>query len=165
MIRDRESELIEITFRELSVIDGLHILAGNIKERLGVFSFYVENIHHNLLTKLLNDRFGIQVRGGCSCAGTYGHFLLNVDYNMSKEITDKIDTGDLSMKPGWIRLSLHPTMTDDELIYILDAIRQSVKNGKNWGKDYCYNKHTNEFHHFKVSEKEGNEFSRWFTLT
>ena len=165
MIREREGELIEITFRELSVIDGLHILAGNIKERLGVFSFYVENIHHNLLTKLLNDRFGIQVRGGCSCAGTYGHFLLNVDYNMSKEITDKIDTGDLSMKPGWIRLSLHPTMTDDELIYILDAIRQSVKNGKNWGKDYCYNKHTNEFHHLKVSEKEGNEFSRWFTLT
>ena len=97
----------------------LHILAGDIKERLGVFSFYVDNIHHNLITILLNDRFGIQLRGGCSCAGTYGHFLLDVDFKLSKEITDRIDAGDLSMKPGWIRLSLHPTMTDDELLEII----------------------------------------------
>jgi len=165
MIRDRESELIEITFRGLSGIDSLHILADNIKERLGVFSFYVENIHHNLITKLLNDRFGIQVRGGCSCAGTYGHFLLNVDYNMSKEITDKIDTGDLSMKPGWVRLSLHPTMTNDELHFILDAIRQTIENAEKWKKDYFYDRHTNEFQHIKFSEKDGTDFSRWFTLT
>jgi len=129
-IRRRESELIGSTFKKLSEIEGLHILAGNIKERLGVFSFYVDNVHHNLVTKLLNDRFGIQVRGGCSCAGTYGHFLLNVDFKMSKEITDRIDAGDLSMKPGWVRLSLHPTMTNDELKFILDAIRQTVETQK-----------------------------------
>ena len=116
-IHQREKELIELTFKDLSGVDGLHILAENINERLGVFSFYIDNVHHNLVTKLLNDRFGIQVRGGCSCAGTYGHFLLNVDFNLSKEITDRIDAGDLSMKPGWIRLSLHPTMQNDELFY------------------------------------------------
>ena len=164
MINLRENELIKLTFSELSNISNLHILAGNIKDRLGVFSFYVDNIHHNLVTKLLNDRFGIQVRGGCSCAGTYGHFLLNVDFNMSKEITDKIDSGDLSMKPGWVRLSLHPTMTNDELLFILDAIKQTIENAEKWKKDYRYDKHTNEFHHYKFPEKNNDDFNHWFSL-
>jgi len=163
-ILEREKELIELTFSGLKKIMGVHILADNITDRLGVFSFYVENIHHNLVTKLLNDRFGIQVRGGCSCAGTYGHFLLNVDSKHSKEITDLIDAGDLSMKPGWIRLSLHPTMTNDELLFILDAIKQTVENAEKWKKDYCYDKHTNEFHHCKFPEKKGADFNLWFTL-
>ena len=163
-IHQRESELIELTFNKLAKIDGLHILASNITERLGVFSFYVDNVHHNLVTKLLNDRFGIQLRGGCSCAGTYGHFLLNVDFSLSKEITDKIDAGDLSMKPGWVRLSLHPTMTDFELLYILDAIKQTVENANEWKKDYSYNMQTNEFHHQRFPEKTNADFAKWFNL-
>jgi selenocysteine lyase/cysteine desulfurase len=163
-IKKREKELIELTFNELSSIEGLHILAPDIKERLGVFSFYIDNIHHNLFTRILNDHFGIQVRGGCSCAGTYGHFLLNVDFNMSKEITDKIDAGDLSMKPGWVRLSIHPTMTDDELLFILDAIRQTVSNAEKWEKDYLYDRHINEFHHYRFPDKNSADFNRWFTL-
>jgi selenocysteine lyase/cysteine desulfurase len=165
MISQREDELIGLTFKGLSEIDGLHILAGDIRERLGVFSFYVDNIHHNLVTKLLNDRFGIQVRGGCSCAGTYGHFLLNVDYDMSKEITDKIDAGDLSMKPGWVRLSLHPTMTNDELFYIIDAIKQTTRMAQEWVKDYRYDNHTNEFHHVRFSGKKNSDYSHWFKLS
>jgi selenocysteine lyase/cysteine desulfurase len=164
-MRKRENELIELTFKELSNIRNLHILAANITERLGVFSFYIDNIHHNLFTSLLNDHFGIQVRGGCSCAGTYGHFLLNVDIKMSKEITDKIDAGDLSMKPGWIRLSLHPTMTDNELLFITDAIRQTAEKATTWKKDYCYDRHTNEFSHCKISEKNRFPYSDWFKLT
>jgi selenocysteine lyase/cysteine desulfurase len=164
-IQQREKELIDITFNELSAVEGLHILAPNVTERLGVFSFYIDNIHHNLFTTLLNDRFGIQVRGGCSCAGTYGHFLLNVDFNLSKEITDKIDDGDLSMKPGWIRLSLHPTMTNDELFYITRSIRLTVENAAEWKKDYCYDKHTNEFSHCKFSGKENSGYSHWFKLS
>jgi selenocysteine lyase/cysteine desulfurase len=164
MIRMRESELNEIAYRELSHIDNLHILASNIKERLGVFSFYIEQVHHNLITRLLNDRFGIQVRGGCSCAGTYGHFLLDVDFSMSQEITDKIDAGDLSMKPGWIRLSLHPTMTDKELLFITDAIRQTVEKADEWKKDYNYDRHTNEFHHNTFHEKQMTECSQWFII-
>jgi selenocysteine lyase/cysteine desulfurase len=164
-IRLREKELIEITFSQLSSIEGLHILAPNIQERLGVFSFYIDNIHHNLFTSLLNDHFGIQVRGGCSCAGTYGHFLLDVDFKMSKEITDKIDAGDLSMKPGWIRLSLHPTMTTEELLFITGAIRQTVENAERWKKDYLYDKHTNEFRHKKFQGKTSSAFEHWFELT
>jgi selenocysteine lyase/cysteine desulfurase len=164
MIRQREKELIEIAFRELKLIKGLHILAENIRERLGVFSFYVDGIHHNLLTKILNDRFGIQARGGCSCAGTYGHFLLNVDFNLSKEITDRIEAGDLSMKPGWIRLSLHPTMTNEELYFIIDALKQTVENCKYWSKEYKYDLHTNNFYHKDVDEKKAIDFASWFEL-
>lgn len=164
MIRLREEELIKIAFRELSGIKVLHILASNVKKRLGVFSFYVDKMHHNLITKLLNDRFGIQVRGGCSCAGTYGHFLLKVSFSESKEITDKIDSGDLSMKPGWIRLSLHPTMTDEELLFITGAIRQTIENVQEWQKDYHYDNHTNEFINTSSIENENFKYSNWFNI-
>ncbi len=164
MILKREEELVELTFKDLSKIKELHILAENISDRLGVFSFYVDKIHHNLMTKLLNDRFGIQVRGGCSCAGTYGHYLLNVDLKQSKEITDRIDSGDLSLKPGWIRLSLHPTMSDDELKYIISSIKSTIENVIEWGKEYNYNNHTNEFYHKSFPENNGFDFSQWFTL-
>jgi selenocysteine lyase/cysteine desulfurase len=163
-IHKREKELIDIAFNELRKIKGLHILADNITDRLGVFSFYVDGVHHNLFTKLLNDRFGIQVRGGCSCAGTYGHFLLNVDFKLSKEITDRIEAGDLSLKPGWIRLSLHPTMTDEELLFIVKAIRETAEKAKEWDKDYRYDNHTNEFYHLTFREKECAAFSAWFNL-
>ncbi|MCE5345353.1 MAG: aminotransferase class V-fold PLP-dependent enzyme [Bacteroidales bacterium] len=164
MIHKREKELIDKTFDELSEVKGLHILAPDIRERLGVFSFYIDNVHHNLVTSLLNDRYGIQVRGGCSCAGTYGHFLLNVTFKQSQEITDKIEAGDLSMKPGWVRLSLHPTMTNDELHFIIDAIRQIAENGAVWVKDYCYDRHTNEFHHIKFAGINQSYLSNWFKL-
>jgi selenocysteine lyase/cysteine desulfurase len=163
-IHQREKELIDLAFKQLSDTDGLHILAENINERLGVFSFYIDKMHHNLVTKLLNDRYGIQVRGGCSCAGTYGHFLLHVDFNLSKEITDRIEAGDLSMKPGWIRLSLHPTMTDNELLFITEAIKQVAENAQEWSKDYLYDRHTNEFHNKNYKEQNLSVLSKWFEL-
>jgi selenocysteine lyase/cysteine desulfurase len=164
-IHQREQELIELTFKELSGIKNLHILAPEIKDRLGVFSFYIDNVHHNLFTSLLNDHFGIQVRGGCSCAGTYGHFLLKVDFKMSKEITDRIDAGDLSMKPGWIRLSLHPTMTTEELLFITSAIKITAEKAEEWKNDYCYNNHTNEFSNCKSTLIKNQDYTNWFNLT
>ena len=97
------------------------------------------------MVKLLNDRFGIQVRGGCSCAGTYGHYLLHVDPARSRRISKKIDDGDRSEKPGWVRMSMHPTTTDEEVGYIVDAIEKVVKNRGEWGKEYCYSNASNEF--------------------
>lgn len=146
-IHQREKQLLDIAFQRMKSMNKLHILAENSHERLGVISFYVEGIHHNLIVKLLNDRFGIQVRGGCSCAGTYGHFLLNVDLQTSHEITKKIDSGDLSEKPGWVRLSLHPTMTDHELLYVLDALEDVIKNVELWKSDYYFDKQQGEFFH------------------
>jgi len=161
-IRKREEELVKIAFKEFEKITSVNILAKNIKNRLGIFSFYVEKIHYNLIVKLLNDKFGIQVRGGCACAGTYGHYLLEVSYEHSQKITDKINRGDLSEKPGWVRLSLHPTMTDEELYYIMDAIKQVIQNINEWGKDYTYSSKTNEFYHKTFVDNRINTLSGWF---
>ncbi|MCX6266371.1 MAG: aminotransferase class V-fold PLP-dependent enzyme [Bacteroidetes bacterium] len=121
-IRKREEQLVKIAFKELNKIPNLHILADNIDHRLGIISFYFNDIHFNMVVKLLNDRFGVQVRGGCACAGTYGHFLLDVSHEKSNRITNLINHGDLSQKPGWVRLSLHPTMTNEELYIIIEAL-------------------------------------------
>ncbi len=143
----RERTMLEAAFSALRRIPRLHLLASQHEERLGILSFYVEGMHYNLVTTLLNDCFGIQVRGGCSCAGTYGHYLLHVDPTRSRRITDLIDHGDLSEKPGWVRLSLHPTMTNDELAYILHAIQEVIERGETWSRDYRYCSSTNAFHH------------------
>ncbi len=164
-IREREEELVKIAFTGLKKIPTLHILAGNIEHRLGAISFYIENIHYNLIVKILNDRFGVQVRGGCSCAGTYGHYLLHVDPNRSKIITDKIDQGDLSEKPGWVRMSIHPTMTDAELNTTIDGIAQIVENIDEWSKDYIYDKSKNEFFHKNSDGSDLEKIKSWFSLS
>jgi selenocysteine lyase/cysteine desulfurase len=160
----REAELLKIAFERLPAIPGIHILADNVKQRLGVISFYIEGLHYNLAVKLLNDRFGIQVRGGCACAGTYGHFLLDVSYQKSEIITSKITHGDLSEKPGWVRFSLHPTMSNDELNFCMDAIDEVARNFNKWAADYEYNKHTNEFHHISEIDYSKKKMEEWFSI-
>jgi selenocysteine lyase/cysteine desulfurase len=164
MMRKREHELVKKAFLEFRKIKGVNILADNVENRLGVFSFYLEDVHFNLVVKLLNDKFGIQVRGGCACAGTYGHFLLDVSYEKSKKITDLINHGDLSEKPGWIRASLHPTMTDWELDMLIEGVREISENHKEWRKDYIYDKHTNEFKHKKEIRDKTDLVKPWFKL-
>ncbi|HOP14651.1 aminotransferase class V-fold PLP-dependent enzyme [Lentimicrobium sp.] len=163
-IAKREEELLERAFHGMDKIPGLHILANNQRKRLGVISFYFENIHYNLVVKLLSDRYGIQVRGGCACAGTYGHYLLDVSYEHSKRITELINHGDLSQKPGWVRLSLHPTMTNNELDHILNALEEISLHHQTWMKEYMYNKHTNEFRHIRDNCQITERVNGWFTL-
>ncbi|MFK7973225.1 MAG: aminotransferase class V-fold PLP-dependent enzyme [Bacteroidia bacterium] len=146
-IRVHEHHLLERFWNKLIHIPGLHILADNIQDRLPVVSFYIEDLHYNLAVKLLNDRYGIQVRGGCSCAGTYGHFLLHVGPEMSSSITESISKGDMTYKPGWVRASLHPTMTEEEVDFISHAIEEVVANHQEWKQDYEYDPFVNEFTH------------------
>jgi len=161
-IRQREHELMKIVFEKLPKVPGMNILADNVQERVGAVSFYIDHVHFNLVVKLLNDRFGVQVRGGCACAGTYGHILLNVSHEESKRITDLIDKGDLSEKPGWIRLSIHPTMTNEELVFICNAIDAVAKNHKEWAKDYTYDPKSNEFSHKVFADKQRYDIGSWF---
>ncbi len=160
-IINREKELLAYAFPRFDKIPSVHLLADNIRERLGILSFYIEDLHYNMAVKLLNDLYGIQVRGGCSCAGTYGHYLLHVDPSRSKRITKKISEGDLSEKPGWVRLSLHPTMTDKELEVIMDAIEDVATNFKKYENDYTYSNHTNEFYH-KKTDNQFDIVNKWF---
>lgn len=161
-ILDREHELNAIIFDKLSNIENLNILAPEHTDRLGVFSFYIEKAHYNLIVKLLNDRFGVQTRGGCSCAGTYGHYLLNVDESTSKSIEVKILEGCLMERPGWIRMSIHPTLTNAEVTFICDAIDQVSKNHEAWSKDYEYNAIKNEFIHKANPNTEKTIIENWF---
>lgn len=161
-ILEREHELMDIIWPKLSSVKNLHILADNHKDRLGVFSFYIEDLHYNLAVKLLNDRFGIQVRGGCSCAGTYGHYLLEVSYEKSRSITETISLGDMTNKPGWVRMSIHPTMTDNEVNFICDAICELAENHNAWAIDYNYCNKTNEFSHKDGNCGESKLVDQWF---
>ncbi|KXN98246.1 selenocysteine lyase [Aequorivita aquimaris] len=161
-ILQREHELLDIVFEKLGNIPNLKILAPQTHDRLAVISFYIDDLHFNLGVKLLNDRFGIQTRGGCSCAGTYGHYLLHVDQETSNNITCEIDGGDLTHKPGWIRMSFHPTTTDAEAEYVCDSIKQLAENFSEWSHDYKYNSKSNEFFH--QNEKADNTVEAWFTF-
>lgn len=76
--------------------------------------------------------------------------------------TEFIDRGDQSPKPGWVRLSLHPTISNQELHYIIDAIDEVIQNTDTWSKDYRYSSSTNEFYHYLGDDKE--DTAEWFVL-
>lgn len=161
-IKLREEELLSLVWSTMTSIPNLHVLADNVRERLSVISFYIDNLHYNLAVKLLNDKFGIQTRGGCSCAGTYGHYLLHVTKETSKSITDTINFGDCSLKPGWIRLSLHPLMTNEEALFIVQSIKELAENHQTWGNDYIYDGQSNEFINKQTGLMEEAIVAKWF---
>lgn len=163
-ILKREHEILDTVFDKLSAVENIHILAPQHTNRLGVISFFIDDLHYNLGVKLLNDKFGIQTRGGCSCAGTYGHYLLHVDQETSKRLVDEISLGDLMKKPGWIRMSIHPTHTSEEVAYICDSITELAHNFEEWKKDYTYCKETNEFVHNNALTTEKELVATWFTV-
>eukprot|EP00522_Entomoneis_paludosa_P009756 CAMPEP_0172452744 /NCGR_PEP_ID=MMETSP1065-20121228/10312_1 /TAXON_ID=265537 /ORGANISM="Amphiprora paludosa, Strain CCMP125" /LENGTH=582 /DNA_ID=CAMNT_0013204849 /DNA_START=198 /DNA_END=1943 /DNA_ORIENTATION=- len=167
-IQAREEELLGRVLPALRQISGLQIMDDRVpaEKRLGIISFHVKNVHYNSLVHLLNDKFGIQVRGGCSCAGTYGHFLFNIGQEQSKKITDQIDAGDSSEKPGWVRLSLHPTMTNQEADYIVGAIKSCISHYPKWSKNYTYIQDVNDFVHKNDNRDQIHEcVQEWFDVT
>ena len=160
----REHEIVESIFESLGDTPSIKILAAKHQDRLGVFSFYIDDLHFNLGVKLLNDKFGIQTRGGCSCAGTYGHFLLHVDQETSHKLIDEITLGDLIRKPGWIRMSIHPTTTTAEIEFVCNGIKELAKNHVQWALDYEYNKDSNEFINKNAEPLEDELVKKWFSI-
>ncbi|MBZ4033375.1 aminotransferase class V-fold PLP-dependent enzyme [Flavobacterium sp. 17A] len=163
-IAKREKELLNLCFSKLQKIPGLSILGDLKSKRIGCVSFVIEDIHYNLIVRLLNDRFGIQVRGGWSCASTYAHYLFNIDEKRSKAITNELLEKNQTNKPGWVRLSLHPITTDEELLFICNAIQQVALHYKKWQKEYEYNPATNEFENPKINNTIEREVKEWFEL-
>jgi selenocysteine lyase/cysteine desulfurase len=161
-ILKREHELIYFVFSKLNNVENINILANNEPNRLGVISFYIKDLHFNLGVKLLNDKFGIQTRGGCSCAGTYGHYLLNVNQETSNNLVCEIDSGNLIQKPGWIRMSIHPTTSNEEIKLVCEAILELALHHQDWAKDYKYNPNTNEFLHKEAKNLEKEMVNAWF---
>lgn len=136
-ILKREHELLKLLFKRLKTQDNITILAGDHEDRLGVISMTIGTLYHDLAVKILNDRFGIQSRGGCSCAGTYGHYLLDIDEQLSENIKIRVEVeGVCSLKPGWVRVSVHPTTTTEEMHKICDGLIALAENYKEWELDY-----------------------------
>ncbi len=164
-ILKREEEMLQVIFERFSKMKNVKVLEGRNKKRLGIISFIINEAHHDLIVKMLNDRFGIQMRGGCSCAGTYGHELLHVDKARSYEILNSIRSGDLSCKPGWVRLSIHPTMSNAEINFIMDAIEQTASHFTEWMKDYTYDPSTDEYSFKGIMAKERGKIRDWFNVS
>ncbi len=128
-IRQREHEILEKLFDGLNQINGIRLLEPDKIHRLGVVSFLTDFLPFNAVVRLLNDYFGIQVRGGCSCAGTYGHYLLGLDREKSLDLKKKILNNEIC-KPGWTRVSIHPTTTNQEVETFLEAMAFISEKGK-----------------------------------
>lgn len=126
-IRAREAQLVDRLFQGFAKIPQVRLLAPANTRRLAIFSLVHPDMHYNSIVRDLNDNYGIQTRGGCSCAGTYGHYLLGIDAARSQAIRQKLLAGDLRSKPGWVRVSVHPTTTDAEIDYLVDALASTVR--------------------------------------
>jgi len=160
----REEEILRLIFDRFAQMKNIRVLEGGAKKRLGVVAFIIPGAHYNLIVKMLNDRFGLQTRGGCSCAGTYGHRLLQVDKRRSYEILNSIRHGDLLSKPGWVRLSVHPTMTDAEIEFMLDAIELTAAHWHTWAKDYHYDAGSGQYFYRDVESTGKSRIEKWFTI-
>ena len=125
-IKDLEAQLISRAMTRLGDNPNIHILGGTQAERISIMSFQVRcgqrTLHHGLLVAALNDLFGIQIRGGCSCAGPYGHDLLGIDQQHSERIVRALRAGYSILKPGWARLNFNYFIDDETFDYLLSAI-------------------------------------------
>ena len=117
--------------------------------RLGILSIIIDDgeLHHNLAVRLLNDLYGIQVRGGCMCAGTYGHDLLRIDQSQSKSIRNALDEGKIAEKPGWIRISFGPAVSSDDLDTLIKAVPHVAEHWRDYLDDYVLDPDTAEWRH------------------
>jgi selenocysteine lyase/cysteine desulfurase len=120
-------------------------LLGNLQaERLSIVSFVVRDdggpryLHHNFVVAVLNDLFGIQSRGGCSCAGPYGHRLLGIDIERSHEFEREIARGCEGIKPGWVRVNFNYFISEAQFEYLLDAVHLVADQGRKLLLDYRF---------------------------
>lgn len=127
-IAAREHTHLEAALDRLSRCDGVQLYGPvDADQRIGLVSFNLRTnsealIHPKLVARLLNDLFGIQTRAGCSCAGPYGHHLLALDDVSSALYRDAVMDGYAGLRPGWVRVSLHWSMTEAERDYLIDAL-------------------------------------------
>ncbi|HEY3295283.1 MAG TPA: aminotransferase class V-fold PLP-dependent enzyme [bacterium] len=140
-----EQDYLQRALKEWRNHPGMYILGNTETRRLGVLSVIFKDLHHNLATSLLNDLFGIQVRGGCMCAGPYGHLLLNIDEPHSAQIRHRLDEGHIGEKPGWVRISLSPTVSEEEFQTLLEAVDHLLKHGHEYADRYELRDETGEW--------------------
>ncbi len=132
-IRDREEAFIKRAIESWSANPNIEILGNLEADRLSIVSFVIRHgelrLHHNFVVALLNDLFGIQSRGGCSCAGPYGHRLLGIDIETSREYEREIARGCEGIKPGWVRVNFNYFISEQVFEFVLRAVHLVADEG------------------------------------
>jgi selenocysteine lyase/cysteine desulfurase len=141
-IRRREESFIRRAIDRWRRHPNLEILGNPDLDRLSIVSFVVKvhgrYLHHNFVVAVLNDLFGIQSRGGCSCAGPYGHRLLGIDLETSHEFEREISRGCEGIKPGWVRVNFNYFISEAVFQFILDAVDLVASEGWRLLPDYRF---------------------------
>ncbi|MCD4749616.1 MAG: aminotransferase class V-fold PLP-dependent enzyme [Thermoanaerobaculales bacterium] len=134
-----------------SANDNIYILGSLTSTRLSIVSFIIKHgtkyLHHNFVVALLNDLFGIQARGGCSCAGPYGHRLLGIDLERSHLFQEAINSGCEGIKPGWVRVNFNYFCSSEEIDYILEAVNFIADHGWKLLPKYDFHADNGLWHH------------------
>ena len=150
-IRERESAFIHRALGRWAANPAIEILGSHTAERLSIVSFVVRHggryLHHNFVVAVLNDLFGIQARGGCSCAGPYGHRLLGIDLERSHAFEREISRGCEGIKPGWIRVNFNYFLSDATADFILDAVDLVASEGWRLLPEYDFEPATGLWRH------------------
>jgi selenocysteine lyase/cysteine desulfurase len=132
-IERREAILVQRAVKAFKQCPNLDILGNPDAPRLSIMSLRFNHagkaLHYGFIVALLNDLFGIQVRGGCSCAGPYGHALLDMDMTYSRAIEAEIAQGTMVLRPGWVRLNFNYFIADAEFDYLVAAITLVAEQG------------------------------------
>jgi selenocysteine lyase/cysteine desulfurase len=132
-IREREEAFIHRAIERWSQNPDIEILGSSSLPRLSIVSFVVRHdgryLHHNFIVAVLNDLFGIQSRGGCACAGPYGHRLLGIDERHAMAYEREVERGCEGIKPGWVRVNFNYFLSDTVVDYILDAVDMAATDG------------------------------------
>jgi hypothetical protein len=150
-IREREVDFIQRAITSWSANPNIAILGNTSAWRLSIVSFVVRHrrayLHHNFIVALLNDLFGIQSRGGCGCAGPYGHRLLGIDLAASKEFEREVVRGCEGIKPGWVRVNFNYVLSETQFQFVLDAIHLIANDGWRLVPHYTFDPDTGEWRH------------------
>jgi selenocysteine lyase/cysteine desulfurase len=152
VIRAHETAFLERAVAAWDEHPNIAILGNPDAERLSIVSFTIRRpggryLHHNLVVAILSDLFGIQSRGGCSCAGPYGHRLLGIDIARSHEFEREITHGCEGIKPGWVRVNFNYFISEAVFAYVVDAVALVADHGWSLMTDYRFDPATGMWRH------------------
>ncbi|HEX7950904.1 MAG TPA: aminotransferase class V-fold PLP-dependent enzyme [Candidatus Limnocylindrales bacterium] len=152
-IREREETFIHRAIERWSRNPAMEILGSKELPRLSIVSFVVRHdgryLHHNFVVAVLNDLFGIQSRGGCACAGPYGHRLLGIDDQRAMAYEREVEKGCEGIKPGWIRVNFNYFLSEPVVDYILDAVDLAASEGWRLMPQYRFESATGLWRHVR----------------
>lgn len=142
-IRRHEEDLVRRAVTAWSANPAIEVLGNITAERLSIVSFTVRApsgryVHHNAIVAMLNDLFGIQARGGCSCAGPYGHRLLGISLDRSALFEEQIAAGCEGIKPGWVRVNFNYFISEPVFAYLVRAVDLLASHGWALLEDYRF---------------------------